>query len=148
MSRCRGWRVVKSQQTYTVDEAARNQRVSKGTVRRWLKYGLKHLAEKRPLLIIGADLIEFLRSRSVTKRKCRADEFFCFSCKEPRRPAFGAVELRQNHAGRHRLKALCCECSTVMHKAASLAMIDALNASGGISMEKASEPLKEGNEPV
>jgi DeoR/GlpR family transcriptional regulator of sugar metabolism len=40
MARRKRWRFVKSRQSYTIDELARNQKVSKGTVRRWRTDGL------------------------------------------------------------------------------------------------------------
>jgi hypothetical protein len=147
MARRRGWRFVKSRQSYTIDELARNQKVSKGTVRRWRKDGLACLTDQRPHLFIGADVIDYLKSKKSPKRKCAADEFFCFACKEPRRPAFGAIESVQTKAGRHRLRALCCECATVMHKAASQAIVDTLKANPDVSLELASETLSTVAEP-
>jgi excisionase family DNA binding protein len=141
MARRKGWRAVKSLHSYTIDEAARNQGVSKGTVRRWLKDGLPHLTEQRPFLIVGADLIEFLKSKVSPKRPCGIDEFFCFSCKAVRRAAFDLIEYRSPKPGKYHLRALCGDCSTVMHKAASGATVDALEAKPDVSITMASETI-------
>lgn len=148
MAKPRGWRAVKSLQSYTVDDAARNQGVSKGTVRRWMATGLNCLREERPFLIIGADLIDFLRSRMPPKQRCAAEEFYCFSCKEPRGPAFKTIECFERRSGRYGLRALCHHCTTVMHKAASPRTIEALRANPSIALEMATEALGKGGEPL
>jgi hypothetical protein len=147
MARRKRWRFVKSRQSYTIDELARNQKVSKGTVRRWRTDGLACLTDQRPHLFIGADVIDYLKSKTSPKRTCAADEFYCVSCKEPRRPAFGAIECARSPNGRYRLRAVCCDCTTVMHKAASQATIDALKANPAVSFELASETLSTVAEP-
>lgn len=144
MARAGSWRAVKMHHSYTVDEASGKLGVCKGTIRRWLVAGLPCLNEQRPLLILGSDLIAFLKQRRTKKRKCAADEFYCFSCHEPKRPAFGAVEAHANAAGRYRLTALCCECATVMNKAASVLSLDALRKVEGVSITLATEALSNG----
>ena len=141
MSKPIGWRAVKRRRSYSVDEVARNQGVSKGTVRRWIRKGLPSLTDQRPQLIIGADLIDFLKSRKKPKLRCDADEFFCCTCKGLRRAVFNELECFETLPGRHRLRALCCECTTVMHKATSQVTIDALNAMPDISLSMGTETL-------
>ena len=147
MARRKGWRAVKSGLSYTVDEAARNQRVAKGTVLRWLKSGLHCIKDQRPYLILGGDLVAFLKVLNPPKHKCRPDQFFCFRCKAPRQPAFGEVEFRATRTTGGRLTALCVECSTVMHKSASLATLAALRATLRVSFPQGHEPISEGGKP-
>lgn len=148
MARRKGWRAVKKHLNYTVDEAARNQHVSKGTVLRWFKSGLPCLRDARPFLILGHDLIDFLKASSPAKHKLKPDEFYCFKCKCPRTPAFGDVEYRQRKAGSGQLTGLCCECSTVIQKAASLATIEALKPLARISFPLGHETLGDGAKPL
>ena len=48
--------------------------------------------ERRPILIHGGDLIEFLETRQAKRKQtCATDEFYCFRCRRPRHPRFGRV---------------------------------------------------------
>jgi hypothetical protein len=126
MARRKGWRAVKSRYAYSVDEAARNQGVSKGTVLRWLKSGLPCTKDKRPYLILGGDFVDFLKGLIKPKCKMAADEFRCFRCKGPRKAALGEADYRPDRPLSGMLIALCCDCSTVMNKGISLANLEPL----------------------
>jgi hypothetical protein len=143
MARCTGWRVVKSHESYTVDEVARNQGVAKGTVRRWLKTGLPALNEKRPCLILGGDLVDFLKGRKTPKQTCKPEECYCFRCKAPRKPAFAEAEYQPITPTNGQLIALC-ECSTLMHKRVSLATLDALKGILQITIRQQAKPIGKG----
>ena len=56
-------RRVKIHRSYTVDEAAMLFRVHKNTVRTWLKSGLHPIDGRRPILILGRQLVRFLHAR-------------------------------------------------------------------------------------
>jgi hypothetical protein len=46
--------------------------VHRNTVREWVKRGLPTIDQKRPMLILGRDLIEFLQQRRLrNKRTCQ-----------------------------------------------------------------------------
>ncbi len=126
MARRAGWRAVKLHQNYTVEEVARNQRVAKGTVRRWLALGLPALKEQKPCLIVGGDLVDFLKAQRRPKQTCKMEECFCFGCKAPRKAAFGEAEYKPVNATNGQMIALCEQCTTVMHKCISLAAMEAL----------------------
>jgi len=113
------WRAVKRHHSYTVDEAARLCRCSRQTVRRWLKSGLPALVERKPALILGGDLIEFLKSRSKPRSRCGPDECYCFKCRAPRKAAGGIADLIPMNPTGGNLRALCDVCGTLMHKRVS-----------------------------
>ncbi len=140
-------RAVKLHRNYTVDEAARVLGVSKGTVRRWLKNGLPALTEKKPALILAADLIAFLDKRAARRAPCDPDECYCFSCRAPRKAAFGAAEYVPITATGGNLRALCAECSTVMHKRVSRVQLAALSANLDVTIMQADEPLSDSQKP-
>jgi hypothetical protein len=148
MARRKGWRAVKKHLNYTIDEAARNQCVSKGSVLRWLKRGLPCLNDARPFLILGRDLIDFLKALNPPKHPLKPDEFYCFTCKVPRKPAFGEVEYTPVNTTGGKLIALCCDCSTVLHKTASLAILDALKPVARVLFPQGHEPLSDGAKPL
>ena len=147
MARAKGWRAVKSGLSYTVGEVARNQGVAKGTVLRWLKTGLPYIKDQRPYLILGGDLVTFLKARKPPKQKLALDEFRCFTCKAPRKPAFNMVEYAPKSPKSGMLTALCAVCSTVMNKGASYALLEPLKANLHISFPNGHEPLSKGMTP-
>jgi hypothetical protein len=144
MTRRTGWRAVKSHESYTVEEVARNQGVAKGTVRRWLKNSLPALHEKRPCLILGGDLVDFLKRQKKPKQTCKPEECYCFKCKAPRKAAIGEAEYQPITSTNGQLIALCGECTTLMHKRVSLATLKALNGILKISIRQQAKPIGKG----
>lgn len=147
MARPKGWHAVKSRLSYTIEEAARNQGVCRATVRRWLKEGLPCLDEQRPTLILGADLIAFLKARKAPKHIYAPDEFFCFRCKAPRKPALGEIECRAIGPSRKQLVALCPDCTTVMHKAVSQASLARLRGVPGLTISMVDKAISPSTSP-
>src|SRR5271165_4266590 len=84
---------VKIHRSYAVDEVARLLGVAKGTVRRWIKGGLSAVADQKPALILGEDLVQFLASRKAPRKKCGPAECYCVKCREPRKPAGEMAEF-------------------------------------------------------
>jgi hypothetical protein len=121
-------RRVKRYWNYTVDEAARVTGVARGTVRRWLKNGLPAITDQKPLLILGADLIDRMKARQGMKQKCLLHECYCFSCRTPRPPAFGEVEFFPLAPTSGNMRALCNACGNIMHKRVATAKLDPLRA--------------------
>ena len=145
--RPRSWRGVNRHRSYTVDEAARARGVAKATVRRWLKSGLPAISDRKPLLILGADLAQFLEDRRATKQTCKLNECFCFACRAPRAPAAGMADLVPLSATSGNLRALCCGCTGVMHKRVSLAKLPELQAILDVTIMQAPERIREMTKP-
>lgn len=140
-------RSVRRHRSYTVDEAARATGACRGTVRRWLKNGLPAIIDQRPALILGEDLIEFLEQRKRDRQKCQPNELFCFSCRRPRSPAFGAVEFIPISASSGNLRALCETCSTIMHKRVAVRNLTRLRAILDVTIMQDGEHLREMPDP-
>lgn len=140
-------RSVKRHRSYTVDEAARTTGVAKGTVRRWIKTGLPVLNEQRPALIIGRELIEYLEARKPKKRELAIQQSYCFSCRAPREPAFGEVEIQPAPNGGGMMISLCGTCSTVMHKRIPAGSLSALKAKATVTIRQDHERINEGSKP-
>ncbi len=136
-------RELKKHRSYTIDEAAQKTGVAKGTVSRWLKGGkLPAIMERRPYLIQGQDLIDFLKRQRAPKRRCRLDECYCFSCREVREPAGRMADLVQVSAKIGDLQTLCGHCAGMMHKRVSLRHADALKAALDLTFRLALPPIK------
>lgn len=129
MNRRADWRRIRTHLSYTYEEAARALSVHRMTVRHWVKHcGLPVLAVRRPHLILGADLIAFLKARrTAQRRKCGPGEMYCLKCRSPRKPAAGLLEYRVYSPSRGAIVGICTDCETLMyrfvsaHRAASLA---------------------------
>jgi hypothetical protein len=94
---------VKGRRSYDVAETAATIGVSTATVRAWRKAGLEAVAGIRPAIFRGVDLIAFLKERGAgRKHPCGPGEMYCFSCKEPRSPAFGEAEFWLSCSGGRR----------------------------------------------
>ena len=113
-------RRAKQHHTYTVEEVARLFGLHRNTVRSWIKNGgLTPLDGRRPILVMGATLREFLEvRRAKAKRTCPPGHLYCFSCRVPRAPAMGMVDFVHQAKGAGKLTALCASCGTVMHQRA------------------------------
>jgi excisionase family DNA binding protein len=76
-------RRIKMHLNYTVDEAARTVGVGRPAVRRWIKAGIPVVDGRKPALIRGVDLLEFLKTRAKPKRPCPPGQCYCVKCKTP-----------------------------------------------------------------
>ena len=77
-------RRVKVLRSYTIDEVARTLEVHRNTVRHWIKAGLPIIDDKRPILMLGSDLADFLsRQRDARRQPCQAGQMFCLKCRKP-----------------------------------------------------------------
>lgn len=102
---------VKKHRAYTVEELAEATGATEATVRNWVKRGLPALTGQRPMLILGRDVQAFLKGEANGRRRpTQLGEFFCFRCKEPRKPALGIADYVPLSPSHGRLVALCDTC--------------------------------------
>src|SRR6185312_16914102 len=107
---------VKKLVTYDVHEVAKLCGVHRGTVRHWLKAeGLKAIDGSRPTLIHGTELKRFLtEKRTCRRQKCAIGEFFCFRCRQPRKPWGDTADCRFHTDKIVKLTGLCVVCERIM----------------------------------
>jgi hypothetical protein len=132
MARRPNGRRVKIHYNYTIRAAADVLGVHKHTVSRWIAAGLTTTDSVRPLLLRGEDIRAFLRAREPIKQKCRAGEFYCLSCRAPRRPALDMAEYRPRTASRGLLCGICPGCDRMIYRAVNLASIEPMR--GGLDI--------------
>lgn len=125
MARRPSWRAVNVHLNYTVDEAARALNVHKGTVRRWLKEDLPAITDRKPAIILGGDLIDFLKARQRTKHPCGPGEFYCLKCRTPRKPTTNLIEVASESPSSVNLCGVCPVCSILMYRRVSCRDLDA-----------------------
>ncbi|OGZ70253.1 MAG: hypothetical protein A2904_01140 [Candidatus Staskawiczbacteria bacterium RIFCSPLOWO2_01_FULL_33_9] len=85
--------LITARRSYSVNEISALLGISRKTCGRWIKYeGLKMVEENTsPLLIIGADLIHFIKKkREKRKIPLKENEFLCFKCHKAVRAKTGS----------------------------------------------------------
>lgn len=117
MKRTQNPNKCKIHRSYTVEEAALLYEVHKRTVRNWIIKGLVVCDDRRPTLILGSDLKQFLQQqRTVNKRKCKPSELYCLKCREPRLPDQSSIHFIEETITKGRVIAACSVCNSLMNK--------------------------------
>jgi hypothetical protein len=137
--------LVKIHITYSVDEIARRLKLSKGTVRRWLKTGLDSVGGKGMTIVRGSVLRAFLRKRRESaKRPCQPGFLYCLRCRAPKEPANCKADLVYVDQGNGKptrvgnLRGICPDCSALMHRRVNLERLSLVRGNLEIAL---SEPL-------
>jgi hypothetical protein len=126
-------RRVKSLRTYTIDEAARALEVHRNTVRHWIMAGLRVIDDKRPILILGSDLSEYLlRQREARRQPCCAGQMFCLKCRKPQEPAGLMADFVPSSATAGALVGICPTCNRLMYRRVSIARLS--EVAGGLDV--------------
>jgi hypothetical protein len=126
-------RRVKLLRSYTIDEIARTLEVHRNTVRHWIKAGLRTIDGKRPILILGSDLAEYLlRRREARRQPCRAGQMFCLKCRKPQEPAGLMADFVPSSAAAGALVGICPACNRLMYRRVSMARLS--EVAGGLEV--------------
>ena len=108
---------IKLHRSYSIAELEKRLGVHKNTVRLWRLAGLKPIDATRPVLFQGEAVKAFLAKRNASrKRPCSPGTLFCFRCREPRRPANGALDYEAVMPLSGNLRAQCEACGAMMHQ--------------------------------
>lgn len=112
---------------YTSDEVARACSVHLNTVRNWIRNGLEVCDDKRPVLICGSAVREFLAERRTkAKRRSGPGQLYCLRCRASRFPAGGMLDFEKLTATSGRLIALCTRCETPMYRCVRIAELESV----------------------
>ena len=142
-------RLAKIHRNYTVDEVAHLFGIHKNTVREWVKRGLPTSDGRRPMLILGRELVAFLTARRTkNKRTCQPGEIYCVRCRVPRAPAGDMVDYMPVTATLGNLAAICSACETMMYRRVSLAKLEQVRGDLDITMPQALEHIGESAQPT
>ena len=141
-------RLAKIHRSYTVDEIAKLYRVHRNTVRAWIARGLPTVDERRPALVLGRDLAAFLQARrAANKRPCGPGEIYCLRCREPRRPAAGAVRYLPLTPTQGNLAGLCACCGAGLNRRVSLAKLALVSGDLVVTLPQVQEHIGESPQP-
>lgn len=138
--------LAKIHRNYTVEEVANLFSIHKNTVRTWIKNGLPVCDERRPILVLGAQLRAYLQEkRQSRKHKCRIDEMYCMRCRAPRRPAADMVDLAPALTSANRLTGLCPVCGSLMNRFASDASLEQIKEKLDVCIPRSLQHINKSN---
>jgi excisionase family DNA binding protein len=136
-------RKVKIHWPYTVEEIARLLGTCRATVRRWIKQGLPTIDGGRPIMVRGADLLEFLNARAKPKQPCPVGQCYCVKCRSARAPADRKVEFVVLTATTGNLRGRCPDCGTLMHRRTSLTQLQQVRTLLEVTVVEATRRLRD-----
>lgn len=141
--------LAKIHRNYTVEEVANLFSVHKNTVRLWVKDGLATNDNKKPMLILGSNLKQYLQSkRKTNKRKCLPFEIYCVRCRLPQVPAENMVDYEPTNDSMGRLIGLCPSCNGIINKYFNFAKLEQIKGKLDITIPKALKHINESSKPL
>ncbi len=146
--RCPNPRLAKIHHTYTVEEIASLYSIHKNTVRQWIKQGLPIIDNKRPILVLGRHLVEFLyKKRQKNTRPCKPGEIYCFKCREPRSPAGNMADYQATTERLGNLSGICSCCDTMMYRRVNPAKLEQVRGQLNVTISEAKRHINESTSP-
>ena len=141
-------RRVKTHRSYTVEEVAGLFGIHKNTVRNWVKNGLASIDSKRPTLIQGSILAEFLQKRRTkNKQTCKPGELYCVRCRVPRPAGEDMAEYSPVNEKTGNLIAICPVCYATMNRRVSLAKIGEISGNIDITFPEELRHIVDSTKP-
>lgn len=102
---------VKSALTYEIAEAAQILNKTPATIRNWIKDGLPVMSSRKPYLLSGEAIREYLRIKYRTaKSQLADDQLYCLSCRSGRIPIENSVHCSLLNPKTALLKGACHHC--------------------------------------
>jgi hypothetical protein len=141
--------LVKIHRSYTVEEVARLFGTHKNTVRAWVKAGLPTCDGKRPTLILGRELSNYLQERRrKNKRPCQPDEIYCVRCRAPKRPDGNMADYQPITATLGNLVGICPCCEAMIYRRTSRAKLSAIQANLDVRFSEAGRQVSVRTAPI
>jgi len=137
-------RRVKVHRNYTVEDISRLFGSHPNTVRDWIKHrGLPTIDQRRPLLVHGLDLADFLQKRRAkNKQQCQPGQMFCLRCRKPQKPAGDMADYQPITAIRGNLVGICPSCEAMIYRAVSLGKLDQVRGNLQVTQPQALRHIK------
>lgn len=141
-------RLAKIHRNYTVDEVAGLFGIHRNTVREWIKRGLPTSDGRRPLLILGRDLVAFLSARRMkNKRTCRPGEIYCVRCRAPQTAAGGMADYEPLTPSQGTLVGICPVCESMMYRRVNFAKLKEVSGNLEVCLTQGHRHIGESPQP-
>lgn len=112
--------------------------VHKNTVRNWLRQGLSTIDQRRPTLIMGRVLADYLRaSRTKRKQRCGSGQIYCVKCRVPREPAGDMADYVPITPTSGNLRGICPVCDILIHRRVSWAKMNDIKGKLDLTLPQA-----------
>ena len=132
------YHLVKIHRSYTVEEVASLCGHHKNTVRLWIKDGLPTINDKRPMLIPGCLLKEFLQARRrKNKCPCKLGELYCVRCRAPKSPAGNIAHFTPDNEKVGNLEAICPDCDAMMNQRVNMGKLGQIRKKIDVTLPQA-----------
>ncbi len=143
------YRLVKIHRSYTMQEVASLFGTHKNTVRAWVKAGLPICDGKRPILILGRELVRYLkRRRTKNKRPCELGEIYCVRCRAPKRPAGDMADYQPITVTLGNLIGICPDCDAMIYRRACLTRLSQIQGKLSVTFTEAKRQVSETCSPT
>lgn len=143
------YRLVKIHRSYTAEDIARLFGIHKNTVRHWIKAGLPTIDDRRPMLVRGPELRDFLQARRTSrKQSCRPGQIYCVRCRAPQSPAGRMAEYQPINDKIGNLLGICPDCNLLMYRCVSMAKLSQVRGEIDITFPQALRHLTEIGRPT
>ena len=143
------YRLVKIHRNYTVEEIARLLEIHKNTVRTWLKSGLPKIDHRRPTVILGTALFDFLHARRQSKKRpCQPGEIYCVRCHAPKQPAGEMADYEPVTEKFGNLTGICPNCGGLIYRRASFERLALIRGNLDITIVEARRHVSESDFPI
>jgi len=147
MARRHNVRRVKIHRSYSISEAAKLLGVHKLTISRWIERGLPIIEQKRPFLIHGSDLRNFLTAQQPRKQPCRAGEIYCVRCRLPKRPAGDMADYIPKTPTTGLLTGICPKCDLLVHRVANVTTLASVCGDLNVTHQSPPQRLIDSSDP-
>lgn len=149
MTRKPDWRRIKRHRAYTVNETALATKSHRNTVRSWIRAGLAVVGGGRPTLLLGGDIVAFLKDRSDRRRrKCGPGEMYCLKCRDAVVPDGGIADLERRTEKVGRLVGLCPRCGRLIFRLVSLGRLSAAVGGLNVQVQAADRRIEDTGQPT
>lgn len=103
--------------------------------------------ERRPYLIHGGTLREFLEKRRASKKRpCKPGELYCLRCREPKYPAGYVAEYKPVTEKLGSLFAFCSDCMAPMNRRINLRQLEEIPTEIEVTLLKAPSRISKSDE--
>lgn len=134
--------LLKEHRSYSGSQLAKRLSVHKNTLRNWQREGLP-VMPGRPALYHGGTVRAFLEAANASRRKpLLPGTFYCFGCRDRRKPALAMVDFDEGWKGAGNLTALCEACGATMNRRAKREALPTVMPGIDVRFRQAQPPLR------
>lgn len=113
--------LIKETLSYSVKDITELFGIHKRTIQQWFKEGLPKIDSKKPYLVLGINLKDFIKKKQQNrKKKCKENEFYCCKCREPRKSWNNFVDVKILNEKILLIVGICSQCNITINKIFSI----------------------------